>query len=40
MLRIQMPAMIEPVIGHMKEDGHLERNHLSGTVGDAINAIL
>jgi len=31
---------IEPVIGHMKEDGHLERNHLAGPEGDAINAIL
>lgn len=31
---------IEPVIGHLKEDGHLERNHLKGAEGDAINAIL
>ena len=31
---------IEPVIGHLKEDGHLERNHLAGPQGDAINAIL
>lgn len=31
---------IEPVIGHMKHDGHLERNHLAGPEGDAINAIL
>lgn len=31
---------IEPVIGHMKDDGHLERNHLKGPEGDAINAIL
>lgn len=31
---------IEPVIGHLKEDGHLERNHLAGAEGDAINAIL
>ena len=31
---------IEPVIGHMKEDGHLERNHLAGPDGDAINVIL
>lgn len=31
---------IEPVIGHLKDDGHLERNHLAGTEGDAINAIL
>ncbi len=31
---------IEPVIGHMKEDGLLERNHLAGPEGDAINAVL
>jgi len=31
---------IEPVIGHLKEDGHLERNHLAGAQGDAVNAIL
>jgi IS5 family transposase len=31
---------IEPVIGHMKGDGLLERNHLLGAEGDAINAIL
>ena len=33
-------SAIEPVIGHLKEDGHLERNHLAGPEGDAINAIL
>ena len=31
---------IEPVIGHMKSDGLLERNHLAGAAGDAINAVL
>ena len=31
---------IEPVIGHMKDDGHLERSHLKGPEGDAINAVL
>lgn len=31
---------IEPVIGHMKDDGLLERNHLAGPDGDAINVIL
>ena len=31
---------IEPVIGHMKDDGMLERNHLAGPDGDAINVIL
>lgn len=33
-------SAIEPVIGHLKEDGHLERNHLARAEGDAINAIL
>jgi len=33
-------AGIEPVIGHLKDDGHLERNHLAGPDGDATNAIL
>lgn len=31
---------IEPIIGHTKSDGLLERNHLTGATGDAINAIL
>ena len=31
---------IEPVIGHMKDDGHLDRNFLRGADGDAINAVL
>ena len=31
---------IEPVIGHLKDDGLLERNHLAGPEGDAINVIL
>ena len=30
---------IEPVIDHLKNDGHLERNHLARAQGDAINAI-
>ena len=33
-------SAIEPIIGHLKSDGLLERNHLKGTDGDAINAIL
>ena len=28
------------MIGHMKEDGRLGRNHLLGTAGDAMNALL
>ena len=31
---------IEPIIGHMKNDGLLHRNHLKGSDGDAINVIL
>jgi IS5 family transposase len=31
---------IEPVIGHMKAEGHLGRCYLKGTAGDAANAIL
>jgi transposase, IS5 family len=31
---------IEPVIGHIKDDGHLGRNFLLGTEGDAINLVL
>lgn len=31
---------VEPVIGHMKNDGRLGRNFLKGEVGDAINALL
>jgi len=33
-------SAIEPVIGHLKADGQLDRNHLAGPEGDAINAIL
>lgn len=33
-------SAIEPVIGHLKSDGLLERNHLKGAEGDAINTIL
>ena len=33
-------SAIEPIIGHAKSDGLLERNHLAGAKGDAINAIL
>ncbi len=31
---------IEPVIGHMKNDNRMDRNYLSGTDGDKMNAIL
>jgi transposase, IS5 family len=31
---------VEPVIGHLKSDGLLERNRLAGAAGDATNAVL
>jgi transposase, IS5 family len=31
---------IEPIIGHLKNDGRLGRNYLKGTLGDAMNPIL
>ena len=33
-------AAIEPVIGHLKSDGHLGRNYLKGRHGDQANAVL
>ena len=33
-------SAIEPVIGHLKSDCRLDRNHLKGTQGDRINAML
>ena len=32
-------AAIEPVIGHLKSDGHLDRNYLKGRHGDQANAV-
>jgi IS5 family transposase len=31
---------IEPIIGHLKNDGLLGRNYLKGELGDALHAIL
>lgn len=33
-------AIVEPIIGHAKNDGLLGRNYLKGTAGDTINATL
>ena len=33
-------SAIEPVIGHLKSDGHLGRNYLKGRHGDHANAVL
>ena len=33
-------AGIEPIIGHLKQDHRMQRNYLSGVLGDAVNALL
>jgi IS5 family transposase len=33
-------AAIEPTIGHLKSDNRMNRNYLTGQVGDKINAVL
>ncbi len=33
-------AAIEPTIGHLKSDNRMNRNYLTGRVGDRINAVL
>lgn len=33
-------SAIEPVIGHMKSEGHLDRCYLKGVAGDAANVVL
>jgi transposase, IS5 family len=33
-------SAVEPVIGHLKADHRMGRNYLSGSTGDAINAVL
>ena len=33
-------AAIEPIIGHLKSDNLMDRNHLKGEDGDRVNAIL
>jgi len=33
-------AVVEPLIGHLKNEGHLGRNYLKGVEGDKINALL
>jgi IS5 family transposase len=33
-------SAVEPVIGHLKSDHRMDRNHLKGRVGDAMNALL
>jgi IS5 family transposase len=38
--QLKRRSMIEPMIGHMKSEGHLRRNYLKGMAGDQINALL
>jgi len=33
-------AAIEPIFGHLKSDNRMSKNHLKGTEGDQINALL
>ncbi len=33
-------AAIEPIIGHLKSDNRMQRNHYQGITGDAVNATL
>ncbi len=33
-------AAIEPIIGHLKSDHRMNRNHYQGQTGDAVNATL
>jgi len=33
-------AVVEPLIGHLKNEGHLGRNYLKGTQGDRLNVLL
>jgi len=37
---IKRRSAIEPMIGHMKNDGRLGRNWLKGTLGDCLHAVL
>ncbi len=37
---LRRKAAIEPVIGHLKSEGHLDRNYLKGRLGDQANAVL
>ena len=37
---IHRRSAVEPMIGHMKNEGKLRRNWPKGTLGDALNAVL
>jgi transposase, IS5 family len=38
--RMKRRAAIEPTIGHLKSEHHLERNRLKGALGDSLNVLL
>ena len=38
--RLKRRQAIEPIIGHLKSDGRLDKNYLQGMVGDAMNVLL
>ncbi|MDV6343978.1 transposase [Nitrosomonas sp. Is37] len=38
--KLKRRSAMEPVIGHMKNDGHLGRNFLKGVADDVMNALL
>jgi hypothetical protein len=38
--QLKRRSAIEPVIGHLKSEGHLARCYLKGRAGDAANAVL
>ena len=37
---IKRRSAVEPIIGHLKNDHHLDRNYLKGQEGDKINAVM
>ncbi|MGY4183004.1 hypothetical protein ACVIHH_008295 [Bradyrhizobium sp. USDA 4518] len=38
--RMKRRAAVEPVIGHIKAEHRMDRNHLKGRLGDRINVVL
>lgn len=37
---LRQRSVVEPVIGHLENEGHLGSNHLKGTFGDTLNVLL
>lgn len=38
--QLRRRSAVEPVIGHLKNEHRMTRNHLAGSQGDAANAVL